>query len=439
MLKLRYIFRLVTTFLFRFKGLILASAILGIAIFVLVRFIAPLITRGSTERIGIYGRFRSDSLPIEIQKIISSGLTKIDEDQTPVPDISQSWETSDKGKTWIFTIKDNQYWQDGEPISGKSLVYEFSDVEVNVLDDKTVSFELQEPFAPFPSVVSKPTFRKGLLGTKDWEVENIIVAGEFVQELKIKNSKKDVKIYKFYPTTARTKLAYKTGEVDKIINLIDPTPFDNWENTILSESVQNNKVVTLFFNVEDKILSDKSLRQALTYAINKNSLGARAVSPISPDSWAYNAQVKKYTHDPERAKEIIEGLPVEFKENLDIKLATSPVLLSVAEKIKSDWDSVGIKTTVQVSSVIPSEFQVFLTIFDIPSDPDQYSIWHSTQESTNIAKYKSPRIDKLLEDGRIELDTEERKKIYLDFQRFLIEDSPAAFLYHPVYYKIERK
>jgi peptide/nickel transport system substrate-binding protein len=80
-----------------------------------------------------------------------------------------------------------------------------------------------------------------------------------------------------------------------------------------------------------------------------------------------------------------------------------------------------------------------LAIFDTPEDPDQYSIWHSTQKATNITHYENPRIDKLLEDGRSQINTEERKKTYLDFQRFLVEDAPAAFLFYPDTYSISRK
>ena len=129
----------------------------------------------------------------------------------------------------------------------------------------------------------------------------------------------------------------------------------------------------------------------------------------------------------------------ELKENLTVNIITTPALLSVAESIARDWAEVGVKGNVQVSSGVPAEYQALLAIFDIPEDPDQYSIWHSTQTSTNITHYQSPRIDKLLEDGRVELNIEERKKIYLDFQRFLVEDSPAAFLYHPTTYTVKRK
>ncbi len=122
-----------------------------------------------------------------------------------------------------------------------------------------------------------------------------------------------------------------------------------------------------------------------------------------------------------------------------IKLVTTPPLLSIAEQIANHWREAGIKTTVQVSSIVPDEYQTFLTILDIPKDPDQYAFWHSTQTQTNLSGYKNPRIDKLLEDGRTQLAIEERRKIYLDFQRFLLEDIPAAFLYHPAIYTIKRK
>jgi len=44
-----------------------------------------------------------------------------------------------------------------------------------------------------------------------------------------------------------------------------------------------------------------------------------------------------------------------------------------------------------------------------------------------------------LEDGRKVYDTEERKKIYQDFQKYLVEEAPAVFLFYPELYTISRK
>ena len=391
----------------------------------------PTFNQSGKERIGITGRFRPNELPNEILELIGDGLTTLNETNVE-PGLAEGWETPDSGKTWVFKLKDNIFWQDGSPVNASDLIYDFTDVTTERPDKKTLIFTLSEGiYSPFPAVLAKPVFKKGLLGTGEWEVKKLTTVSTFVQELVIKNQNK-VKSYRFYPTTERTKLAYKLGEVDQINKLLDPVPFDSWDNSVVLPETNKHQVVTIFFNTQDKLLGEKSLRQALIYAINKDSLGERAISSTSPESWAYNPQVKPYDYDPDHAEEIIEELPDEIKNSLEIKLVT-------AEKISSDWEKVGVKTQIQVSSIIPNEFQAYLTIFDIPRDPDQYPIWHSTQTETNLSRFVSPRIDTLLESGRVQLDLEERRKIYLDFQRFLVEDLPAAFLYHPKYYTIKRK
>lgn len=62
----------------------------------------------------------------------------------------------------------------------------------------------------------------------------------------------------------------------------------------------------------------------------------------------------------------------------------------------------------------------------MPKDPDQYILWHSDQVN-NIVRYKNLRIDKLLEDGRSVTNINERKEIYSDFQKYLMDDLPASF------------
>ena len=440
MRKLRYTFRLTLAFLSRFKVILILGIILGFVIFFGIRTFFPYFSNRSNKIVGVSGRYNPSNLPDFILKQVGGGLTKIDENGIPSPNLAQTWETPDSGKTWIFKLKEKLYWHDGKALTSYDVKYDFSDVDIETPDDRTIIFKLQNPFSPFPSIVSKPVFRKGLLGTGEWKVDKITLAGENIQDLSILKDKNKI-IYKFYPTEERVKTAYKLGEIDFINSVYNPSPIDEWGSSNTNKEINFDQVVTVFFNTKEGITGDKFTRQALIYAIRKDGLSeTRSISPISPSSWAYNPQVKKYDYDFDRAKEIIEELPEELLEQLPIKLVSTPLLLSVAETISSQWREVGLETTVQVSSVVPtSDYHAYLTILDIPDDPDQYYLWHSTQNVTNISHYSNPRIDKLLEDGRAELVLENRKKIYLDFQRFLIEDSPAAFLYHPSWYEIERK
>lgn len=440
MINLRYIFRLVTAFLIRFKALILIFIALGAVLFILLRYLFPIIFESKGERVGLTGRFGTNSLPPEVVELIGDGLTKVDRSGSVEPNLASSWETPDGGKTWIFTLRQDVSWQDGKKLVSSDIVYDFSDVKVSRPDDKTLTFELSDPYSAFPSVVAKPVFKKGLLGTGEWKVKKLSLRGAYVDQIVIvkKNSPKIT--YKFYPTEERTKLAFKLGEVDEVRGLIDPSPFDGWKGAKISTEVTTGEFIGVLFNTQDALLSEKNIRQALTYAINKENFdGLRALGPISVDSWAYNSQVKPYNYDPEKAGSMIEDYKEESKaEEISINLETPPLLLSQAENIAKDWEAVGVKTNVNVISNFQPEYQALLAIYDIPTDPDQYSIWHSTQTSSNITHYQNPRIDKLLEDGRSQMATEERKKIYLDFQRFLVEDSPAAFLYYPSTYTVKR-
>lgn len=442
MLNLRYIVRLVSAFFSRFRALILIGIGVGVATFFILRYLLPLVSGKSTERIGVSGRYNTSNLPVSILELIGDGLTKLDKSGNVEPNLAKSWETPDKGKTWIFVLKDGLNWQDGKKVTSQTISYQFSDVTVEHPDDSTVVFKLQNPYSAFPAVVSRPTFKKGLLGTGEWAVKNITLSGSNVEQMTIQNKNNGLKkIYKFYPTEDRTKLAFELGEVDFVKEILNPSPLDTWKRVKLEKVANNGEYVAVFFNTQDKLLSEKNIRQALTYAIDKSTLGgSRAISPISIDSWAYNSQVKPYSYDPEKAKSMVSDYKDESKlETLEINLSAPPLLLPQAEKIAQYWRSAGFTVNLQVTAGVPVEYQAFLAIFDIPDDPDQYSIWHSTQTSTNLTHYQNPRIDKLLEDGRSEINLEDRRRIYLDFQRYLVEDSPAAFLYYPVTYTIGRR
>lgn len=436
----RYILRLTSAFISRFKVLILVGILFGVAFFFVLRFLLPVLSDSAAEKIGITGRYTANTLPNSILRLIGQGLTKLGGDGSTEPDLALSWESPDKGKTWIFHLKENILWQDSKPLVSANISYPFSDVSVERPDTKTIVFKLQNPYSAFPSVVSKPVFKSGLLGTGEWEVKNLSLVGSFVDEITLQKNGERI-IYRFYPTEEQTKLAFKLGQIDTIEGIFDLSPFNSWKRAKITKTIDTGEYVALFFNTQDKILADKTMRQALSYAIDKEALGSvRAVSPISMDSWAYNPQVKPYDFDLGKAKTIVADYKKSAKiDQLVINITAPPVLLSQAEIIVKNWQEAGITPNLQVMSNIPSDYQSLLAVFDIPEDPDQYSAWHSTQTVTNITKYSNPRIDKLLEDGRTEIDTQSRRQTYFDFQRFLVEDSPAAFLFYPTTYTIRRK
>ena len=161
----------------------------------------------------------------------------------------------------------------------------------------------------------------------------------------------------------------------------------------------------------------------------------RALGPESPKSWAFNPKVKPYDYSLDTAKSLLENLQTDFT----LELITTPTYQALAEKIKTSWEQLGITVKIKVLNLPDTNnYDALLVGQQIPQDPDQYLLWHSTQVG-NITGYQNAKVDKLLEDGRKEVDPAKRKEIYLDFQRFLVEDTPAAFISYLDSVTIKRK
>jgi peptide/nickel transport system substrate-binding protein len=393
------------------------------------------------DRIGIIGEFTPNTLPNSIQKQISLGLTDINVDGSVLPALATSWVATDSGKTFTFFIRTDLTWHDGKPVTAKDINYNIRNVTFSVIGTNVVRATLNNPYSPFPSLVSKPLFQPGLKGFGPYKVAGIRLNGDKVSYLKLvsADSQKTAKAkeYRFYRTEATAVLAYKMGEIDEIDDLTSPYNLGSWGTTKVEESTKYNRIVTLFFNMTNQTLADKSVRQGLGYAIPQLP-GERAYSPIAKTSWAYTDKVKKYSYDLNQAKKLLPETK-SASESGTLTITTFPQYIDIAQGIADSWTSVGFPANVKIVSNISGDYQILLSAQEIPSDPDQYPFWHSTQTQTNITGYSNVKIDKLLEDGRQEIDTEKRKTIYADFQRRITDEAPAIFLYYAKSYTIKRR
>lgn len=392
-----------------------------------------------TERIGVVGDFTPSTLPQIIQDQVSVGLTTLSQDGTPAPALAASWEATNSGKTFIFTLRSDWKWHSGKSVAAHDINYNIRGVTLIPTGEHTLIAYLQYPYSPFPSLVAKPIFLPGLNGLGPYKIGRIQLSGGNVKSIQLypnDGQDKKPKRYTFYQTEALAKLAFKLGEIDELVDISSTSGVLEWGNIHIEQRTNYDRIVTLFFNMRNPELSDKAVRQGLAYGIPELA-GERASSPISSTSWAYAKNVRKYAYSPTEAARLLKDTHL-ATNSASLILSTFPAYLDVAQEIAAAWTTLGVKTTVQVESAVPANFQVLLSAQDVPPDPDQYPFWHSTQTQTNVTGYVNVKIDKLLEDGRQELDQEKRKVIYTDFQRRLVEEAPAVFLYYPSLYSIRR-
>lgn len=398
------------------------------------------------ETVGMIGAHTPDKLPEEILAKVSRGLTKVGKNGNVTPDIAEKWKISPNGKGYAFFLRKNLYFSDGKNLTSRDINYNFSDASILRPDKYTIVFNLKDAYSPFLATVSRPILKNGFIGVSEYRVKKIKLNGSLVEsvELYSEKSHKSYLYQFFYPTYNALKTAFALGELSQIVGLPELNfrniTLNEFKNVKITKKTNYKKLATLFFNTKDKSLSSKALREGLSYMMPETfDQGERNSSPLAHFSYVNSEGINVYRQDLEHSKLLIDKSETATSgAKLSLTINFLPKYEQTAKMIAGNWKKLNIDVKTKAVNQVPESFQIFLGEFNISPDPDQYILWHSSQVN-NITHYDNPRIDKLLEDGRKELDIQKRVLIYSDFQKYLLSDPPASFLFFPYYYEVSRK
>jgi peptide/nickel transport system substrate-binding protein len=270
-------------------------------------------------------------------------------------------------------------------------------------------------------------------------------------------------IYRIIPETSLSEMEILTGGVD--YSGLYPHQFRRMSQVpfLRTYSQPSLGYTYIGYNLKNGLFQDKRVRQALTYAINREEivqyvlygLGAVASGPFPNHLWYSNPHVKPLPYDPEKARQLLaeagwkdknrdgillkDGKP--FKFNLitnsgndtrrDVGVLVQRQLQEIGIDVKFElyeW-SVFLKDFINVK-----HFDACILGWGLSVDPDAYEIWHSSQieKGFNFVSYKNPELDRLWEQGRREYDVDKRKNIYWRIHELMAEDQPYTFLYVPL-------
>lgn len=432
MRKVRFAYLYLTSFLSRYFSLI-GSVLLTILIIllILIKFEDQIFKTYLSE--GVVGTYTEDNLPVYVTSLLSRGLFYVDSTGTPQPDMVKSWTVNADSNLYVLKLKDNLYWEDGTKVKSSDIVLSVEQAEITYPDDDTIQIKLADSFSPLPAVLNQPVLKKGTeVGIGPYTIDKVEDSNVFIKKITLASHDPNLPsvVIRFYPSEQAAVDALKIGEVQSLLGVSDPSDLVSQSPFGSESKINYTRLVTIFYNTKDATLGDKNFRLALSFSAPSTPNEATASTSISPNSWAFNGDVKDYLDNPDEAKVYLDKVK---NPKAPIVLTATSSLESVGKQVVSAWNTQGINATLKVESGIPQNFQALLISQDIPADPDQYSLWHSTQLGTNISHESSPRVDKDLEDGRKESDITKRKTSYADFQKVLLDDSPAAFLYFPKY------
>ncbi|MBI2327440.1 ABC transporter substrate-binding protein [Candidatus Curtissbacteria bacterium] len=437
--RIKFWWNLTQAYAIRYKFPALASVATIFLIVFLISKVWPLLSQKNTLNIGYVGVYSLNTIPTPVLSLVTESLITTDRNGRPLAQLASYWTVSDDGKTYLIFLKDNLKWHDATAVDAKDISIALLGVKITALNNRVIEFKLESPISSFLLALDKPVFKtKSFYGTGQFRIVDIDQKENIVKKISLvpKNKEMPRVNIKFYQTEAQAIHALKIGEI-KNVEVTSGQNFASWPTLAVEKEVEDQEIITIFFNNQDPLLSSRELRQALSYAVNRSNFAGRsATSPIAPTSWAYNESVKRYDYNTGKAKELLSKSAI---ANSKIKLSVLPGLEDVAGQVKQDWQAIGVGTELTVIKTVPESFQALLARDKLSPDPDQYAMWHSTQSATNITQYKDVKIDKLLEDARSEKKEDVRRELYYDFQKFLMEDAPAVFLYHPYKYKITYK
>ncbi len=413
---------------------------IGLVLSIFISYISSLFLKNllflKSQKIAIIGNYTKENVPIEVLQKIGRGLTIKNEKGGYENDLAKSIVMKNNGKIYEIVLRDNLAWPNGKPFTARDINYNFQDVKFIVTSAKSGYFILKNSFAPFGELLSIPITDNNLNGLGEYRVEKIEWDGNFIKSIFLTGESRI--IYRFYSNEKIAYLAFKMGEVTRIENLLNLSELKLWKKVKIEKKPDPNRVAAIFFNFKGNFITqEKSYRQALAYDINKSHIAEKkAYSPYSYLSPYYNENVKKYFFDPASSENLLDKLDSKNRGKMGFTLYTIPEYEKYAILIAKNWSrDLKIKVKTVKSADIPYQWNAFLTIAQIPEDPDQYALWHSNK-TIHFSSYRNLKLDKLLEDGRREVDEEKRREIYNEVQKTLTEDLPAIFLFYPSTYTI---
>jgi len=444
----------------------------------------------------------NDSASGTINDMVFNGLVKYDKDIRLIGDLAEKWDVTNGGKTITFHLRKGVKWHDGVEFTAEDCLFtyqKFMDPKVatpysssymdvakaEIVNRYTFRVTYKEPFSPaleswaagmIPKHllegkdINTDAFNRKPIGTGPYRFKEWIAGQKIVLEANPDyfegRPNIDTFLYRIIPDSTTMFQELLSGGVD-MMGLTPLQYLRKSETRRIREHYDKfrypaNAYTYLGYNLTNPLFGSIAVRQALSYAIDRQSiidgillgLGKPCTGPFSYVSWAYNPDARSYSYDPGRARRMLaeEGWQVGSQDGMLAKNG-KPFRFTIltnqgnnerihaAEIIQQNLKAVGIDVSIRVM-----EWQAFLEQIDKRSfdaiilgwsmgrDPDLYDIWHSSKTKKgeyNFIGYKNAEVDRLLVEGRRTFDLKKRKKIYYRIHEILAEEQPYAFLYVP--------
>jgi peptide/nickel transport system substrate-binding protein len=432
---------------------------------------------------------------------IFASPVRFDDKWNALPYLAESWSFQDDGKSLLLRLVPNAFFHDGKPVTSEDVAFSIMAVKANHpfstmlaaverVETPSPQIAIVRMSQPHPAILLAlsppfcPIMPKHIYGDgTDLKVHprnsNPVGSGpyKFVEfkpgehiilekdpRFFIKDRPKfDRVIFRLFRDNNAMAVALERKEVHFTAFWSDLSLLEHLVKVPgIGATTKGGEAIGpvnwLAFNTKRKPLDDVRVRQAISFAIDREFITRKlhsgktriATGPIAPGTPFYSAAVEPYKLNLEKANRLLDEAGLKRGANgmraalsIDFLPGGNEQQKNVAEYLKPQLKKIGIDLTVRPSPDFPTwakrvgghDFD--MTIDAVYNWGDPLIGVHRTYLSSNIRpglvwsntqSYSNPKVDELLAKAAVERDTEKRKALYNEFQRIVVNDAPIAFI-----------
>lgn len=411
-------------------------------------------------------------------------LVKVDASGNATPNLATSWSNPDP-TTWQFKLRSGVKFHNGEVFDAAAAKYSIDRIKdpatksvwatrlapitnVTAPDAGTLVLKTDRPFAGMPQALTvifmvPPAFTQQAgvtgfaekpVGTGPFKFSSFKVDDRLVMEANPDYFGGAAKLkqvtIRVMPEEAARVAALQSGEAQIVFPVSPDQAASIAKDTRFKTPTVDlgQSLVIVLRATSDSPMSNKLVRQALNYAIDKQTLSKSLMQGqgrlldgqlVGPTSFGYNPDVKGYPYDPQKAKQLLTeaGYPNGFTIQFQGPQGRYPNDVQIGQAIANQLGQVGVKTTYEV--VESSQFTTlfvggkFAPLFKFgwniaPSmSVDQAFSFQTTSSSIKILA--DPKFDELYVQQSSELDVAKRKALLQQMAVIFRDDAPCLFLW----------
>lgn len=431
---------------------------------------------------------------IRVAWLLCDALVNVSKDgQRLEPGLAESWKFSPDGLSAVMKLRAGVVFHDGTPLDAAavkaSLERQFrpphplytaepknvqeqalSELieDIGAVDRLTLALKLKHPGLHYlsQSEIVSPTalltrgkaFARNPVCTgpfkfDSWSADQLVLVAN--DQYWAGRPQVDRVVFRFIAEGKAVVDALLKGEVDFVARLPDPVWFERLRESPRIKWVPfpGLNLYYLGFYTERPPFDNAMVRRAVAHAINVpraalflgRGVAVPAKGSLPPGVRGHDPEVNQGPYDPQAAKELLNksgqaAIPT-------VKVIHNSALTFTAEvagAIQSDLRRIGIQVELLgkpgwpevVAAVRRREGDMFLYSWNVRAPyPERFlfPLFHSrSAETTNLTNYRSPALDRLLEDALRIPEGPVQSRMLSQVQRMIVEDAPMVFLYHAI-------